>query len=283
MGHNSSQSDSDKTTGSSRPLLSRSNASILLYLIATVVIGLLVGTVLNGLNRLPPYVATIAGSLGVVIALFSGLLGTLLERSFPKGIWQNANRPFAITASILTVILLTVSILAIPPSSSSLTTKNMVTPTPTPTLTLTATQTPTPSPTPTPTPTPSPTATPVPIVSSSTGTIRGTFFFSFDHGIQVTSGGDVWWDQQTDTIRSMNPLGNAKLINLGIVDFNSITPTQLQSYIYTTTPIDGNNDPSNQLVTGDVFAVTTNGGNHAKVLVVMYGYNLQIQWVTYQG
>lgn len=259
MGQNSSQSDSDKTTGSSRPLLSHSNASILLYLIATVVIGLLVGTVLNGLNRLPPYVATIAGSLGVVIAIFSGLLGTILERSFPKGIWQNANRPFAITASILTVVLLTVSILAIPPSSPSLTTKNMVTPTP------------------------SLTATPVPIVSSSTGTIRGTFFFSFDQGIQVTSGGDVWWDQQTDTIRSMDPLGNAKLINLGIVDFNSITPTQLQSYTYTTTPIDGNNDPSNQLVTGDVFAVATNGGNHAKVLVVMYGYNLQIQWVTFQG
>jgi len=278
MGQYSSKSDSDKTTGSSRPVLSRSKASILLYLIATVVIGLLVGTVLNGLNRLPPYVATIAGSFGVVIALFSGLLGIILERSFPKGIWQNANRRFAITASILTVVLLTVSILAIPPSSP-LTTKNMVTPTPT----HTATQTPTSSPTPTPTPTPSPTATPVPIVSSSTGTIRGTFFFSFDHGIQVTSGGDVWWDQQTDTVRSMNPLGNAKLINLGIVDFNSITPTQLQSYTYITTPIDGNNDPSNQLVTGDVFAVTTNGGNYAKVLVVMYGYNLQIQWVTYQG
>ena len=104
---------SNEAPGSNRPPLSRFNASILLYLIATIVIGLLVGTVLNGLNRLPPYVATIAGSLGAVIALLSGLLGTLLERSFPKGIWRNANRPVAIVASILTVGFLTLSTLVI--------------------------------------------------------------------------------------------------------------------------------------------------------------------------
>ena len=44
----------------------------------------------------------------------------------------------------------------------------------------------------------------------------------------------------------------------------------------------GNNDPANRLVAGDVFAVLTNKGNYAKVKVVTYGYDLQIQWVTYK-
>ena len=34
-------------------------------------------------------------------------------------------------------------------------------------------------------------------------------------------------------------------------------------------------------MTGDVFAVRTAEGNYAKVLVVAYGYNMEIQWVTY--
>jgi len=65
---------------------------------------------------------------------------------------------------------------------------------------------------------------------------------------------------------------------MGVVDFNSITAAQLKGLTYTATPIKGKDLP-----TGDVFAVFTNGGNHAKVLVTAYGYNLKIMWVTYQG
>ncbi len=79
----------------------------------------------------------------------------------------------------------------------------------------------------------------------------------------------------------MVPLSSATLVNLGIVNFNNITLAKLQSYSYSTTPIDGNNDSTNQLVNGDVFAVHTSSGNYAKVLVLSYGYNIQIQWVTY--
>ena len=32
---------------------------------------------------------------------------------------------------------------------------------------------------------------------------------------------------------------------------------------------------------GDVFAVLTNQGNYSKVKVITYGYDLNIQWVTY--
>jgi hypothetical protein len=79
----------------------------------------------------------------------------------------------------------------------------------------------------------------------------------------------------------MAPLNNAKIVNIGVVDFFSITPQTLEGLTYSTTAITGNNDPSNKLVPGDVFAVITNQGNYAKVKVISYGYNLQIQWVTY--
>src|SRR5262249_28849308 len=64
--------------------------------------------------------------------------------------------------------------------------------------------------------------------------------------------------------------------------FNAVTPATLQSAAYSNTPIPGNNDPTNKLVPGDVFAVLTNKGNYAKVKVVTYGYDLNIQWVTYR-
>ncbi len=156
-----------------------------------------------------------------------------------------------------------------------------VKPTQQPTATPVATSNPTPAPTPT--AIPSPTPTPVPVVSSGTGTLHGTNSFNFDQGLEVTSGGDIYWDQQTDTVRTMDPAGNAQLANLGVVDFNTLDAAALRSQSYSTTPLNGNNDSTNELVNNDVFAVATNGGNHAKVLVVSYGYDLQIQWTTYQG
>jgi ABC-type phosphonate transport system ATPase subunit len=70
-------------------------------------------------------------------------------------------------------------------------------------------------------------------------------------------------------------------VNIGVVDFTSITPQMLKGLTYLSTPITGNNDASNKLVPGNVFAVITNQGNYAKVKVISYGYDLQIQWVTY--
>lgn len=118
------------------------------------------------------------------------------------------------------------------------------------------------------------------IVSSGAGILHGTFLFDFDTGTEGS--GDVWWEQVDATVRQMVPQGTAQIVNIGVVDFNSVTPTSLQGLAYSTTPIDGNNDASNQLVNGDVFAVLTNGGNFAKVQVLNYGYDLAIQWVTYQ-
>lgn len=125
------------------------------------------------------------------------------------------------------------------------------------------------------------------VVSSGTATLKGTFSFDFDSGTQSAPGApvgstwDVFWDQATAVVRHMDPTNGATIVNLGVVPFASVTPSTLQSLTYATTPIVGNNDPTNKLVTGDVFAVHTNAGNYAKVLVVAYGYDIQIQWITY--
>jgi hypothetical protein len=130
------------------------------------------------------------------------------------------------------------------------------------------------------------------VVSAGTVTLKGTYLFDLDAGVESLPGQnppaeDIWWNQITDpvggmpTTAQMTPQNGATIVNLGAVNFSSLTAVNLQALAYALTPIDGNNDATNQLVTGDVFAVKTNGGNLAKVQVVTYAYNMVIQWVTY--
>jgi hypothetical protein len=124
------------------------------------------------------------------------------------------------------------------------------------------------------------------VVSQGATTLKGTFLFDLDAGTQslpgvIPPGADVWWEQMTATQRQMMPRNGAAIVNLGAADFGALTAPGLQALAYAATPIPGNDDATNQLVTGDVFAVRTAEGNYAKVLVVAYGYNMEIQWVTY--
>lgn len=123
------------------------------------------------------------------------------------------------------------------------------------------------------------------IVAQGTGTVlKGTFLFDFDTGTEgppATTVMDVFWEQVSTVVRRMVPQNGAKIINLGAVSFASLTAANLQLLPFGTTPIDGNADATNQLVVNDVFAVLTNKGNYAKVQVTSYGYNLTINWVTY--
>jgi len=108
------------------------------------------------------------------------------------------------------------------------------------------------------------------VVSSGTYKLGGTCTFNLDSGIGG-NGGDIWWEQVNGTVRLMVPRGTAKITNLGEVDFEDVTPSLLRSLSFSSTPIIGNDDGSNQLVQGDVFAVVTNTGNYAKVRVLEYG------------
>ena len=122
------------------------------------------------------------------------------------------------------------------------------------------------------------------IVAQSASTVlKGTFLFDFDSGIQSgpSPNTDVFWEQETTVLRRMTPENSAQIVNLGAVDFNSINAAYLQTLSYSTTPIPGNNDATNQLTANDVFAVRTTSGNYAKVQVITYGYDLTIRWITY--
>lgn len=120
-------------------------------------------------------------------------------------------------------------------------------------------------------------------VSQGTGLLKGTYSFDFDTGAMVSgAGADVFWEQFTSVKRGMVPQNGAKVVNLGPVSFSGLNSSVLQGLAYASTPINGNADATNQLTVGDVFAVQTNGGNFAKVKILAYGYDLQIQWKTYK-
>jgi hypothetical protein len=122
------------------------------------------------------------------------------------------------------------------------------------------------------------------VVSSGTTTLHGTWSFDFDTGTEstITPAADVFWRQHTNTIRSMEPISGARITNIGVTSFYGVSAAELQSLSYSDTPICGNDDATNLLVNGDVFAVLTNNGNYAKVQVISYGYDLEIRWRTYQ-
>ena len=121
------------------------------------------------------------------------------------------------------------------------------------------------------------------VATSTASTLQGTYLFDFDSGTQTQSGADVWWDQHTDTVRSLDPWSSATIVNLGAVDYGSLSCNALRSEAYASTPINGSNDATNQLIVGDVFAVHTDQGNYAKVQVISYGYNLELRFETYQA
>jgi hypothetical protein len=122
------------------------------------------------------------------------------------------------------------------------------------------------------------------VVSSGTTVLKGTWLFDLDTGTQegVAPGADIWWEQMTATARQMTPTNGATIINLGAVAYASLSAAGLQNLPYAATPVPGNDDVTNKLVAGVVFAVKTTQGNFAKVRVDAYGYDLTITWTTYQ-
>jgi hypothetical protein len=125
------------------------------------------------------------------------------------------------------------------------------------------------------------------ILSQGTATLKGTYQFDLEAGVEEVTGvilpsADIWWEQMTQVTRQMTPQNGASITNQGSVDFNAMTADSLEKLAsYALAPINGNDDSSNLLVNGDVFAVRTGEGNYSKVQVVTYGYNMVIRWVTY--
>lgn len=126
------------------------------------------------------------------------------------------------------------------------------------------------------------------IVSSGQMVLQGTYRLDLDTGTHSSTGEtapgsyDIFWHQHTETERSMDPVDEAKLATMGDVSFNRISSADLQGLTYTDDPIPGNVNGPNELVDDNVFAVVTNDGNYAKVRVADYGYNIELEWTTYE-
>ncbi len=120
-------------------------------------------------------------------------------------------------------------------------------------------------------------------ISQGELTIKGTFSGDFDDGVANTDPGDydVYWDQTSETIRAMYPSAGARLALVAGRTFDDIALPYLYSRVYTTDPINGNDDATNRLSDGSIFAVQTTRGNYTKALVTHYGYDITIKWVTY--
>ncbi len=122
------------------------------------------------------------------------------------------------------------------------------------------------------------------LISKGSGTLRGTWSFDFEEGREAVStwqSPDIWWEQLTSVKRQMVPSAGAAIINLGFVDFEAVSVTDLKNYSYRRTPILGDDDGANLLLPGDVFAVRTGWGSYSKTEVLRYGYSLDIRWETY--
>lgn len=122
------------------------------------------------------------------------------------------------------------------------------------------------------------------IRSSNSQTIRGTWSFNFDTGVEsnIDPFVEVFWEQETSVQRQMTPMNGAALAYLGPVSYNGLSAAELASLTYTTDPINADDNASNLLTAGAVFAVRTTAGNYTKVQVITYGYNIVVRYRTYR-
>ncbi len=125
------------------------------------------------------------------------------------------------------------------------------------------------------------------LLSNATRTLKGTWLMDLDTGAMVAgvAPADIWWEQIDTVRRRMVPRNGARIAYLGVrtlAQFNAIDAAQLQALAYGSSPIVGDNNASNQLVPGAVFAVTTNAGNISKVRVTSYGYDIKLRITTWR-
>ena len=119
-----------------------------------------------------------------------------------------------------------------------------------------------------------------PVSDASSAVLHGTFSFDFESGVEAP-GGDVFWEQMTETTRALVPKAGAQLAWIGAGDFDALSADALRAEAFSAGSINGSNDTGNQLLPGMLFAVRTRNGQFAKVQVTAYGYDLGLRWVTY--
>jgi hypothetical protein len=122
----------------------------------------------------------------------------------------------------------------------------------------------------------------VPTYSSGQLVVRGTWSCNLDEGAETNTGADFWWEQDSATKRYLTPKNGAVFFVVGMRDFDSLSYTDLERFPYSAQKIDASNATYNNLPANTVVAYRTKEGRLGKFLVVSYGVNLTIRWVTYQ-
>lgn len=114
--------------------------------------------------------------------------------------------------------------------------------------------------------------------------IGGTMSCDLDRGLEILHTDlrrDFIWTQQDAVERYLEPRNGAQYHVIGIVDFASITYSDLEGYVYSTDTINGSDNEFNQIPAGTVLAAITNSNRYSKFRIDIYGYTLTITWVTY--
>jgi len=112
--------------------------------------------------------------------------------------------------------------------------------------------------------------------------VRGASHCNLDAGAQNQVGADFWWEQDTPVKRYLTPENGAGFFVMGIRDFASLGYADIEHLQYSSQKIDGSDAPYNNIPQGTVVAYRTSAGRLGKFVVVSYGYNLTIRWVTYE-
>jgi len=94
---------------------------------------------------------------------------------------------------------------------------------------------------------------------------------------------DLLWDQASIGKRELEPKNGAQLKLLTGVNFNTLSFSDLKAVSYGTTPINGNDDSSNQIKPGTIIAARNAAGHFTKMRVTKSGADLILsEVVTYQ-
>jgi uncharacterized protein (TIGR03437 family) len=122
-------------------------------------------------------------------------------------------------------------------------------------------------------------AVPVAALANLTGTptLAANTALSLDTGATSASSGDILWNGS-----SITPQSSATAYNIGAIGssgFSAMTQSTLSGFsvLYSKTAI-----PAGTLVTGDVFAIHTNAGSYAAVMVTAAsGSSITLQFITF--
>jgi hypothetical protein len=121
------------------------------------------------------------------------------------------------------------------------------------------------------------------VFSSGQLEVRSTWRCDLDAGAEVASGGDFWWDQETEVKRYLKPESGAVFYTMGVRDFDSLTFAELEHLPYSAKAIDGSDTTTeNDIPKGTVVAYRTKQGRLGKLVIDSYGHNLTIRWITYE-